>query len=92
MKVRNHRDLEFGCKSNVGRSSPGGLNRRSGKDAVVPADRRLFPRQNRGSGFACFDLVVVPMLVRTCRLKHGRDWQSRCKSRRRLGIVPMRAP
>jgi hypothetical protein len=92
MKVRDHRSLELGCKSDVGRSSPRGLNRRSRKDAVVASDRRLFPRQNRGSGFACFDFVVVPMRVRTRRLKYGRDWQSRLESRHRRGIVPMRRP
>ena len=70
VKVRDHGTLQLGCKSDTGRSRRG-LNRRSRKDAVVASDRRPFPRQNRGSRFACFDFVVVTMLVRTSRLKHG---------------------
>ncbi len=92
MKVRDHRGEELVCKSDVGRSSPHGLNRRPRKDAVVASDCRLFPRQNRDSGLACFNLVVVPPLVRTCRLKHGRNWQSRRESRHRLRIARMKGP
>src|ERR1700682_5325165 len=68
VKMRDHRGQELVCKSDVGRSSPRGPNRRSGKDTVVASDRRLFPRQNRGSRFACFNLVVFPILVRMCRI------------------------
>jgi len=94
MKVGDHRGLKLACKSDVGRSSPRGLDRRARKYAVVAPDRRVFPRQNRGGGFACFNFVVVPMLVRTGWLKHRRDWQSRFESRRGLGIdgCPMGQP
>ena len=56
--------------------------------STAASDRRLFPRQNRGGGFACFDFVAVPVLVRMCRLKPQKDGRSRFESRHRLGNDP----